>query len=859
MLTYGTPVNFCFPNGQLHIILSSDFSVFNSLTNDSRLALRQLRRSTGFAGLVLVTFSLGIGLTTAVYSLVDGVLLRPFPLPQPEQLVAAHTVVRDASGQSFLDNTSWPDLCDWQTHNHTFRGLAGIILDDRLVSRADAVGGAVIPVNRVSTNYFDVLGVPPLIGRHFVATDERAGNHVAVVSYGLWQRLFGGDPRAVGRTILISNEAYTVIGVMPRDFVEPRNETAEVWTSIGFLLEGSLPRATVRNDGMAEIIGRLNSKVTTVMAQADLSALQAGLAATFPEIRFRHAVAVEPELDEVTGYVRGPLYLLFASVLAVLLLVCTNVSGLILTRAMRRRADAALRNALGATQWRIGRQLFIEGLLLGGCAGLLGAGLAWWLLRVMLPLVPHDIPRLAEVSLSWRVLCFAATISFSCAVVGSLSPAWKLARTAPMGALREQGQHATAGQRTRWLHDMLVVIQTAIGVVLLFASGFLIRGFVNLRNVNTGFKSDHLFTFNLPLTEARYPHATRALFYHELLSKLAAIPGVLSASGGNPLPTMGLGAGTTVEVDGRPNAPGQDLNTFVGVAEPGLFETLGVPLLRGRLFSLADDAPQRQLVAVVNETFAKQYFPDKDAVGHRIRPDIRELRNQATTLDPMGNAEREIVGVIGDTVQDSPTEHPQPFIALPFAQATELMRPRLVMRVAGNPMHYEKVAASVVKEIDPDLFLMGPRSMEMQFALATGTQRFETLLIAAFSGIALFLTSLGFYSMLATMVTWRTREIGVRMAIGANRSHIASIVLVRGAGLLFGGAAIGTIVAAFAWRVVNSIDAAHDLLFGVSWADTRVLASFIPVLAVVAIFGCAIPTWRAVRIDPVQALRVNDQ
>lgn len=843
----------------MHTILNPDSSLFDSFSNDLRLALRQLRRSTGFAALALVTLSLGIGLTTAVYSLVDGVLLRPFPLPRPEQLVAAHTVVRDASGQPSWDNTSWPNLRDWQAHNHTFRGLAGIIPDYRLVSSSNAVGGAVVPVNRVSTNYFDVLGVRPLIGRDFVQADERAGNHVAIVSNGLWQRIFGGDQKVVGQTILISNETYTVIGEMPQGFAEPRSETAEVWTNIGFLLEGSLPRATGRNDALAEVVGRLNSSVTTSMAQADLSAVQAALAASFPEIRYQNAVVVRTELEEVAGYMRGPLYLLFASALAVLLLVCTNVSGLILTRAMRRKGDAALRNALGATQWRIGRQLFIEGVLLGGCAGLLGAGLACWLLRAMLPLVPGDIPRLAEISLSWRVLCFAVTISFLGAVVSSASPAWKLARTAPMGALREQGQHTTVGQRTRWLQDALVVIQTAIGVALLLASGFLIRGFVNLRNANTGFKSDHLFTFNLPLTEARYPHTTRALFYDELLSKLAAIPGVLSASGGSPLPTMGLGGSTTVEVDGRPNAPGHELNAFVGVAEPSFVETLGVPLLRGRLFSLADDAPQRQLVAVVNETFARRYFPDKDAVGHRIRPDIRELRNQATTVDPMGNAEREIVGVVGDTVQESPTDPSQPFVVLPFAQATELMRPRIVMRVAGNPLQYEKVAASVVKEIDPELFLMGPRSMEMQFALATATERFETLLIAGFSAVALFLTSLGFYSMLATMVTSRTREIGVRMAIGANRSDIARIVLLRATGLLLGGAAIGTMVAAGAWHIVNSSDAAHELLFGVSWADTRILGCFIPILAVVATFGCVIPMLRAIRVDPVQALRMNDQ
>ena len=836
------------------LCLALIFPLLSSLSGDLRFVLRQLRRSKSFAALVLVTLSLGIGLTTAVYSLVDGCLLRPFPLPQPEQLVAVHTVVRDASGQFGWTNTSWPDLRDWQTHNHTFRGLAGIVPDERLVSGAGAVG-TVIPVNRVSTNYFDVLGARPLIGRDFVASDERAGNHVAIVSFGLWQRIFDGDQKVVGQTILISNETYTVIGVMPRGFVEPRNETAEVWTSIGFLLEGSLPRATVRSDSIAEIVGRLDSRVTTAIAQADLSAVQAGLAANFPEIRYQNAVAVDPELDEVAGYMRGPLYLLFASVMAVLLLVCTNVSGLILTRALRRSADAALRNALGATPWRVGRQLLIEGLVLGGCAGLLGTALAWWLLRLMLPVVPNDIPRMAEVGLSWRVLCFAAAISFCCALVSSVSPAWKFGRTAPISALREQGQHATAGRRTRWLHDMLLVIQTAIGVSLLFASSFLIRGFVNLRNVNSGFKSDHLFTFNLPLTEARYPHSTRALFYHELISRLAAIPGVRSASGGYPLPMSGWADSALVEIDGRPNPPGRDLATVVGVAEPSFFETLGVPLVRGRLFSLADDAPQGPLVAVVNQTFAKQYFPNQDPVGHRIRPDIREIRNQATTLDPLGNADREIVGVIADTVQDSLTQPPQPFAIFPFAQATELMRPRLVMRVAGDPMRYEQVVASVVKDLDPDLFLMSPRSMEMQLALVMGTQRFETLLIAGFSGIALLLTCLGFYSMLAAMVTSRTREIGVRMAIGANRGDIAWIVLVRAVVLLLSGAALGTAVAAVAWQVVNSSDAAHDLLFGVSWMDTRILASIIPVLALVAIFGCVGPMWRAIRIDPIQALR----
>ncbi len=817
--------------------------------------MRQLRRSPGFAITAIVTLALGIGATTAVYSLVDGVLLRPFPLPHPEQLMAVKTVEQDPGGAPYSHASSWPDLLDWQARNHTFVSLSGVVGDARLVTRGDRTGGSVVALNHVSPNYFDMLGVAPMLGRDFVATDERAGQHIAILSYGFWQSVFGGSTHALGQTILVSDEPYQVIGVMPRGFVEPEEYTAQVWVNIAYYLEGSAPSAKARDRILGDVVGRLKPGISQQQAQADLSSIQAGLAQSYEEIRDQKAVHVESQLDSVTGETRPTLILLLAAVLAVLLIVCTNVAGLMLTRAMRRSGEVALRTALGASQWRVWRQLLIESLLLAGCGGLLGTGLAWGLLRLTLPWIPDRTPRLDEVGLDARVLLFTSAISVVCALLSSVLPAWKLTRMNPMDALREQGHHATSGRRTQWFENTLVLVQTTLGVALLIASGFLIRGFVNMRSVKTGFASDHLFVSMLPLTEVRYPHTTRALFYHALIPKLAAIPGVRSASGGYPLPLQGAWQYVSVEIDGQPGPPGHPFTTQVGVAEPGFFETLGVPLMRGRLFTVSDDDARAPLVVVVNQAFTKRYFPGRDPVGRFIRPDIRDLRNQAKEVDPLGNAQRQIVGVIADTQQTSMTGAPEPYAVFPYAQASELMRPRVVMRVAGDPMQYEKAAAAAVTGMDPSLFLLGPESMEMHLGQVTGTQRFETWLIAGFSGIALFLTSLGLYSMLATMVTTRTREIGVRMAIGAARGDVARLILARATLLLVAGVAAGSAMAAVALRVVDSSDWSHQLLFGVSWGDPRMLVPIAVVFAVVALGGCLLPTWRATRIDPARALR----
>ena len=529
-----------------------------SLRSDFHFALRQLRKSPGFAAAAVLTLALGIGATTAVYSLVDGVLLRPLPLPHPENLFAIHARVQQPGGGPWDDDTSYPDYLDWVAHNHTFAGLAAVDISDRLISLPNGVEGAVLPMNIVTWNYFDVLGVQPAVGRDFAPDEDQPGRRVAIIGYDYWQRVFALNPNALGSTILVSDRPYTIIGVMPKRFTDPSGSFGipQVWTSFAYHVSGVTSDGKDRKDGIASIVGRLKPGVTAEQARADLSAVQTTLAQSYPEIRYRNGATVQSKLADITGDIRPALLMLMAAVFAVLLIVCTNVAGLMLSRTMKRRGEMALRTALGASQWRVWRQLLIESLLLGLLGGVSGAALAYLLLHLTLPLVPEDIPRIGEVAINGRVLCFTVSVSLACAVLSSLFPAWKLASAQPIDAMREQSKGATSSRRAHGFQNTLVVVQTALGFALLLASGLLIRGFFNVRHANTGFNPEHLFEFDVPLTLTRYPYAKKVPFYNELLPKLAALPGVHSVSGGHPLPLQGWYPEVPVEIDGRAQSSG---------------------------------------------------------------------------------------------------------------------------------------------------------------------------------------------------------------------------------------------------------------------------------------------------------------
>ena len=822
---------------------------------DLRFALRQLRKSPGFAFTAILTLALGIGTTTAIYSLFDGVLLKPLPLPHPEQLVAAYTDETRPGQPPDHGGTSYPNYLDWRDRNRSFSQIAAFDGDSRLISRANGMDGDVLPICRVTANYFDTLGAMPILGRNFTTDDDHAAHHVIIISYGLWERLFAADKNILGTTILVSDQPFTIVGVMPKGFIEPRgNDQAELWTSFGPLLEGSAPRGKERDHGFAEIIGRLKPGITQQQARADLSTIQSSLAQTYPEDRYLTSVFVQSKLADITGDTRPALLMLMAAVLAVLLIVCTNVAGLMLTRTMKRRGEIALRAALGASSWRVWRQLFIESLVLGLAGGAIGIVLAYALLHTALPFVPDDIPRISEVAINGRVLAFTAAISILCAILSSIVPAWKLSRVSPIESLREQS-HSTTGRRSHSFQHTLVIAQTDLGFALLLASGLLIRGFINVRHAKTGFQPDHLFRFLLPLTHARYPDPKKALFYKDLLPKLAAIPGVRSASAGYPTPLHGAYASAPVEIDGRPNPPDNQLFTFIGEAEPGYFDTLGVPLLQGRSFTAADDDPKAPFVALVNQAFVKKYFPDENPIGRHIRPDLTFLRNQSNDLDPTIHNDREIIGILADFLQTSVQDPAQPMAIFPYSQASMLMRPAVVLRVTGDPMQYEKQVQAAVSGIDPTLFLLEPETMEMRLSLSSSTQRFETLLISAFASIALFLCGLGLYATLAATVAARTREIGLRMAIGADRKDVAALILTRAIRLVVSGLAIGSLIALVATRSLSATDWWRPLLFGVSWFDPQTYFAILLVLCAVSIAACLLPTWRAMRVDPMRVLR----
>jgi putative ABC transport system permease protein len=827
-----------------------------SLHSDLHFALRQLRKSPGFAAAAVLTLALGISATTAVYSLIDGVLLRPLPLPNPEQLVAVHTRVQEPGGGPWDDDTSYPDYLDWVGRNHTFSGLAAVDVSSRLISLPNGAEGAVLPMNIVTSNYFDVLGVQPMVGRNFASGEDQPGHSVAIIGYDYWQRIFALNPKAIGSTIYVSDRPYMIVGVMPKGFTDPggRFGLPQVWTSFAYHL-GPSPDGKDRKAGIAAIIGRLKPSVTAEQAGADVSAIQAALAQSYPEIRYRNGASVQSKLADITGDIRPALLMLMAAVFAVLLIVCTNVAGLMLSRTMKRRGEMALRTALGASQWRVWRQLLIESVLLGLLGGIAGAGLAYLLLHLTLPLIPNDIPRIGEVAINGRVLCFTVAVSLACAVLSSLFPAWKLASAQPIDAMREQSKGATSGRRAHGFQSCLVITQTALGFALLLASGLLIRGFLNVRHADTGFNAEHIFEFDVPLTLTRYPHAKKVIFYNELLPKLAALPGVHSVSGGRPLPLQGWYPEVPVEVDGRPNPPEQPLTTRVSQTEPGFFETLGIPLLRGRTFTASDNDAKAPYVALVNQAFVKRYFPNEDPIGRHIRPNLEEAANDSTDIDLNIHGEREVVGVVGDTLQDSLMDPAQPLAYFPYAQASTFNRPLVVMRVAGDPMAYEKSAQAAVKSIDPLLFLIGQTSVSMQIASVSGSQRFETILISAFAAMALCLTAMGLYATLAAMVAARTREIGLRMALGSDRGGVAILVLGRAAVLLLFGLMLGGAVTLLASRLLAASSWSRSLLFGVSWFEPGTYSAILAVLAVTSIAACLVPTWNAVRVDPMRVLR----
>ena len=822
--------------------------MLSTVRQDLTFALRQSRRRPAFIVTVILTLALGIGATTAIFSMVDGILLRPLPFPQADQLVGIATLdfppdvaPTNVAAANYL-GTSYPDFFDWRRQSRSFASLASYDEIGRLFSKSNGEDAQVIEGGRVSWNLFPTLGVLPAIGRTFTQEEELPGHRVAILSNELWLSDFAGSPDAIGQTVKISDEPYTVIGVMPAGFHYPIGQPALFWSTFAIDAEGPAPGTSLRDEKKLSVVGRLKPGVSPQQALAEMNTIQRGLAQTYSEDLTNLGVAITPLLNDAVDGVRSILTLLFAAVGAVLLIGCANVAGLLLARANGRRPEVALRTALGASRIRVIRQLLVEALLLALAGGAAGVLLSVVLLRVALYFVPEDLPRLYNVAINARVLAFAMALSALTALIFGLLPAWRMSRPDPANSLREFSANTTSGRRRNRLHHGLVVAQTALGFTLLIGSGLLIKSMLHVLHLDPGFDSKHTLFFDIALTNKRYPVPMKSDFYKKLLPELALLPGVEQVGAGHPRPDANAWSmWTDIVVPGFVANPKEPPAAVATATMPGYFETLSIPLLRGRTFTTHDNDAKSTLVAVINQTFARRYFPTEDPVGRYFTPTFEH------STEPV--VPRQIVGVVGDTRAGDMWDSFQPRFYLPYAQDPSHQRPDVVMRVSGDPHSYEYAARKIVAGFDRDAPLFGYHTFADNIALQSAQPRFEAFLLSAFAAIALLLSAIGLYSVLSFIVSERVRELGLRMALGASRANVLGMVLRRALLLACLGIAMGALASIFATKLVG------EFLFQVTPLDRSVFLAVTLVLALVSVIAALAPALRAANIDPMRTLR----
>ena len=804
--------------------------------HDLRFALRQLARSPGFTASVVLVLALGIGATTAIFSLVNAAMLRPLPFPQSDRLMWLSPQNHSLPGEA-PESLSYPDYFDWRAKNRTFAAIAtysggGLTLQrDGDSQRLDA--------QTVSSSFFQVLGVAPMLGRDFRPEDEQPGNRTAMLSYETWRTMFGSAQDIAGKTIRMDDHSYTVAGVMPKGFQFPlENPAPAMWISIGEDAAGK--KTSERGYDVLSAIGRLRPGVTPQQAKADLSVIAAELARQYPDTNMVDTSAlVEPELQRMTGDTRPALRVLFGAVLLVLLMVCANVAGLLLVRAARRSSEFALRAAIGASRAAILRQLLVESVTLSLCGGIAGVALGYGLLHALLRAMPVDIPRMQQAGIDGKVLVFALLISVATGLLFGVVPAWRMSRAAPGLALREGSRSVGGGRERNRIHNGLVVAQTAIGLVLLVSSGLLMRSLVRILNVDPGFDAAHVLSARVGVPFGRYSHDQHVQFYQQLLDRVSSLPGVQSASAGWPLPMTSTYATITFNIKGRPVPRGDEPEETLGLAMPDYFRTMRIPLISGRVFDERDGL-KGQPTMIVNQAFAKKYFANQNPLGQHIQVRLGD--------DVFDQSVREIVGVVGNTRLKGLAATPQPEYYLPWAQAV-VTNPYLVIRTAGDPLALADAVRAEVQRMDKGVPVYQVSTLQGYVSKSAAQPRFQTFLLVCFAAMALVLAGIGLYGLLSYVVVQRSFEIGLRMALGAQRSDILRQIVRRGLLLTLTGVIAGLALAAAVTRMMTG------MLYGVRSSDPLTFAAMAAVLLIVSIAASSIPAWRAARVDPNRTLR----
>jgi predicted permease len=812
----------------------------DGLLQDVRYALRLLRRGPGFTLVAVLTLALGIGASSAIFSVVDAVVLRPLPFRQPQQLVQ---LWMRFTGIGIPNDQNWvsaPELVDLQ-RNGSLAGVAAISAASFNVTFAGIAQHVDAAV--VSPGFFRLLGVQAQAGRTFLPEEGVAGrDRVVLLGDGIWRRRFGADPAVAGRQLVMNGQGYVIVGVLPRGFQYPRE--VEIWTPLAFTAADLAPDS--RGNHGLQVIARIKPGLTLAQARADMAAVSRRIVADhleYPYKQFNFAVLMIPLLDQQIGDVRTALWLLLGAVGLVLLIACANVANLLLARASARESEMAVRQALGVGRGRLIRQLLTESALLGLAGGAAGLALAAWALRVLVAMAAASFPRMNEVRLDAPVVLFTLLLSLATAFLFGLAPVLALFRADNQAALKEGGRGGTESASSRRLRGALVVVEIAMALSLLAGSGLLIRSLLRLQEVDAGFRADGVLTLRLALPEERYatPAQTRA-FYRELLERVGRLPGVVAAGAVNGLPLTGSGWSGTVTVDTRAVAvedttPEADQRPVT----PGYFAALRVPLLRGRAIEERDNETGTP-VCVIDETMAKTYWPHEDPIGRRIHRGGRDAKAPWMT----------VVGVVRHVryrTLESPSrvEIYWPYAQTPFALGTL----SLAIRAAGDPAGLVGAVRRAVQSLDPDQAVYGVRTMAEVEAESMARRRLSMTLLAIFAGVALLLAAVGIYGVMAYAVAQRVHEIGIRMALGSRGGQVVALVLRRSGALTLAGIAAGLAGSLLLTRFLAT------LLFAVKAYDPLTFTAVAALLMLVALTASVVPARRAAAVDPVKALRLQ--
>ncbi len=814
---------------------------------DLRYGARMLLKTPGLTFVVILALALGIGANTAIFSVINAVLLKPLPFDQPDQLL----FLNERSPVLDEMSISYPNFTDWRAQNHVFEKIG---VYNRNSYNLTGYGEAErILTAQVSADLFAALRVNAALGRVFTNDEDKPGaTPVVVLSYGLWQRRFGGQSNIVNQALTLNGRSYTVIGVMPQDYAFPSR--VEMWVPVGQLSADPGWQQRGNHPGLYGV-GRLKPGVTMQQAQADMNVVAANLAKQYPDSNTSNGIRIRTMMEVMVGdTVKSTLWILFGAVAFVLLIACANIANLLLARATSRRKEMAIRAAMGAGRWRIARQLLTESILLAVVGGGLGLIIARLMVRWILYVSPTAIPRSREITLDWKVMAFTVGVSLFTGILFGLVPALQAGEVDVNETLKESGRGTSA---KHWLRSSLVIVEVATTMVLLIGAGLMIRSFYRLQKVDPGFSYEHLTSFTVALPQKKYTDIDqRNAFFQQLLQNLRTTPGVQSVAAASGLPLGNNGWQTSFVVDGQPPPkPGDAPLMEACTVTPDYFRTMNIPLVAGRYFTDQDnrafaagrdmskmDEGERMVnganVIIVDQEFARRHWPNDQAVGKRIKFGTDPNSPALTVVGVVGRVKMESLDDDSNRVQGYFS-----FAQLPFGGMT------IIMKGVGDPNQLISAARAQVKAVDPDQPIYNIRTMDEIRGESVAPQRLNLLLLSIFAGIAFVLAVVGIYGVMSYAVTQRTHEIGIRMAIGAQPSDVFKMILGQGMLLTIIGLVVGLVGAFGLTRLMAA------MLFAVKPTDPLTFAGVALLLASVALIACYIPGRRATKVDPVNSLR----